>query len=88
MTLNRGAEEAAKEASINLYQRHQTDDCIQDAWAFAWKRRARCGNPIFNAPTTPIRKRKFFRSQTALDKRSATNIMAMWSSTYNKIPFG
>lgn len=86
MTLNRGAEEAAKEAKpifINAIKQMT----IQDAWALL-KGDQDAATQYLKRTTTPQLKEKFSPVvQTALDKVSATKYYADVVNTYNKIPF-
>ena len=86
MTLNRGAEEAAKEAKpifINAIKQMT----IQDAWALL-KGEPDAATQFLKRTTTPQLKEKFSPVvQTALDKVSATKYYGDVINTYNKIPF-
>lgn len=86
MTLNRGAEEAAKEAKpifINAIKQMT----IQDAWALL-KGEPDAATQFLKRTTTPQLREKFSPVvQTALNKVSATKYYGDVVSTYNKIPF-
>lgn len=86
MTLNRGAEEAAKEAKpifINAIKQMT----IQDAWALL-KGEPDAATQFLKRTTTPQLKEKFSPVvQTALDKVSATKHYGDVVNAYNKIPF-
>jgi hypothetical protein len=86
MTLNRGAEEAAKEAKpifINAIKQMT----IQDAWALL-KGEPDAATQYLKRTTTPQLKEKFSPVvQVALDKVSATKYYSDVINTYNKVPF-
>jgi hypothetical protein len=86
MTLNRGAEEAAKEAKpifINAIKQMT----IQDAWGLL-KGEQDAATQFLKRTTTPQLKEKFSPVvQSALDKVSATKYYADVVNTYNKVPF-
>lgn len=86
MTLNRGAEEAAKEAKpifINAIKQMT----IEDAWALL-KGNPDAATQFLKRTTTPQLKEKFSPVvQAALDKVSATKYYADVVNSYNKIPF-
>lgn len=86
MTLNRGAEEAAKEAKpifINAIKQMT----IQDAWALL-KGNPDAATQYLKRTTTPQLREKFSPVvQVALDKVSATKYYSDVINTYNKIPF-
>ena len=86
MTLNRGAEEAAKEAKpifINAIKQMT----IQDAWGLL-KGEQDAATQFLKRTTTPQLKEKFSPVvQSALDKVNATRYYADVINTYNKIPF-
>ena len=86
MTLNRGAEEAAKEAKpifINAIKQMT----IQDAWGLL-KGEQDAATQFLKRTTTAQLKEKFSPVvQSALDKVSATKYYADVVNTYNKVPF-
>jgi hypothetical protein len=86
MTLNRGAEEAAKEAKpifINAIKQMT----IQDAWALL-QGQPDAATQFLKRTTTPQLREKFSPVvQTALDKVNATKYYGDVIGTYNKIPF-
>jgi hypothetical protein len=86
MTLNRGAEEAAKEAKP-IFISAIKQMTIQDAWALL-KGEPDAATQFLKRTTTPQLKEKFSPVvQTALDKVSATKYYGDVINTYNKIPF-
>jgi hypothetical protein len=86
MTLNRGAEEAAKEAKpifINAIKQLT----IEDAWGIL-KGNPDAATQFLKRTTTPQLKEKFSPVvKAALDKVSATKYYADVVNSYNKIPF-
>jgi hypothetical protein len=86
MTLNRGAEEAAKEAKP-IFISAIKQLTIQDAWALL-KGGPDAATQFLKRTTTPQLKEKFSPVvQVALDKVSATKYYSDVINTYNKIPF-
>lgn len=86
MTLNRGAEEAAKEAKP-IFISAIKQLTIQDAWALL-KGEPDAATQFLKRTTTPQLKEKFSPVvQVALDKVSATKYYSDVINTYNKIPF-
>jgi hypothetical protein len=86
MTLNRGAEEAAKEAKP-IFISAIKQMTIQDAWALL-KGEQDAATQFLKRTTTPQLKEKFSPVvQSALDKVNATKYYADVINTYNKIPF-
>lgn len=86
MTLNRGAEEAAKEAKP-IFISAIKQMTIQDAWALL-KGEPDAATQYLKRTTTPQLREKFSPVvQVALDKVSATKYYGDVINTYNKIPF-
>ena len=86
MTLNRGAEEAAKEAKP-IFISAIKQMTIQDAWALL-KGEPDAATQFLKRTTTPQLKEKFSPVvQSALDRVSATKYYADVINTYNKVPF-
>jgi len=86
MTLNRGAEEAAKEAKP-IFVNAIKQMTIQDAWGLL-KGEEDAATQFLKRTTTPQLKEKFSPVvQAALDKVSATKYYADVINTYNKVPF-
>jgi hypothetical protein len=86
MTLNRGAEEAAKEAKP-IFVNAIKQMTIEDAWGLL-KGQPDAATQFLKRTTTAQLKAKFSPVvQQALDKVSATKYYADVINTYNKIPF-
>jgi Protein of unknown function (DUF4197) len=86
MTLNRGAEEAAKEAKP-IFVSAIKQMTIDDAWGIL-KGQPNAATEFLKRTTTPQLKQKFSPVvQTALDKVSATKYYGDVINTYNKVPF-
>jgi hypothetical protein len=86
MTLNRGAEEAAKEAKP-IFISAIKQMTIQDAWALL-KGEPDAATQYLKRTTTPQLREKFSPVvQIALDKVSATKYYGDVINTYNKVPF-
>ena len=86
MTLNRGAEEAAKEAKP-IFISAIKQMTIDDAWGIL-KGEPNAATQFLKRTTTPQLKQKFSPVvQAALDKVSATKYYGDVINTYNKVPF-
>jgi Protein of unknown function (DUF4197) len=86
MTLNRGAEEAAKEAKP-IFISAIKQMTIDDAWGIL-KGNPDAATQFLKRTTTAQLKQKFSPVvQTALDKVSATKYYGDVINTYNKVPF-
>ena len=86
MTLNRGAEEAAKEAKP-IFVNAIKQMTIQDAWGLL-KGEQDAATQFLKRTTTAQLKEKFSPVvQSALDKVNATKYYSDVINTYNKVPF-